>query len=71
MISFIKKNLDWFIIAFHSFILFFAIFVLITHMDISGWIFVFFLVYTIGVFCVKIRNTKTFKSYLNKLNIKR
>lgn len=71
MISFIKKHADWIIIAFHSFVLFSAMLVSITDMDISGWIFVFFTLYVVWVVYDKVKNTKTFKRYLKKLNIKK
>jgi membrane-bound acyltransferase YfiQ involved in biofilm formation len=49
MLSFLKKYFDWFVIAFHGVVLSFALFVSITNMDISGWIFVFFVAYFCGM----------------------
>lgn len=68
MISFIKKHADWFITAFHSFVLFFGMFVSITSTNISGWIFVFFAVYAIWVAYRQAKKTKTFKNFLNHFN---
>lgn len=70
MINFIKKNADWIIIAFHSFVLFLAMFVSITDMDISGWLFVFFFVYALWVGYTHGKKTKTFKKFLNKAKLK-
>jgi len=70
MINFIKKHADWFIIAFHSFVLVFAMLVSITDMDISGWIFVFFLFYVLWVAYTHGKKTKTFKKFLSKSKLK-
>jgi hypothetical protein len=71
MISFIKRNADWFITACHSFVLFFAMFVSITDMDISGWIFVFFAVYSGGYAFCHFKKTKTFKRWRDRFKIKK
>lgn len=70
MISFIKKHAEWITVASHSFVLFFAMFVAITNMDISGWIFVFFAAYTIGVAYSYAKKTKTFKRWCARFKIK-
>lgn len=64
MISFIKQHSVWIITACHSFVLFFAMFVSITSMDISGWIFVFFAVYSSVYAFGHLKKTKMFKRFM-------
>jgi amino acid transporter len=71
MLSFIKKNADWFIIASHSFMLFFVMFISITDMDISGWLFIFLIVYVLLIVYGKVKKTKTFKRWCARFKIKK
>lgn len=71
MISFIKKHAHWITVATHSFVLFFAMFVVVTNMNISGWIFVFFASYVVLVSYSYSKKTKTFKKWCSHFKIKK
>ena len=69
MISFIKKHANWITVASHSFVLFFAMFLVIMNIAISGWILMLFASYVIWIAYSYSKKTKTFKKWCSHFKI--
>jgi hypothetical protein len=71
MFNFFKQNATWFSIAFHSFVLFFAMFLSVTGMDVPVWVYGFLLIYLIYSVYSYLSKNKNFKKMFKNIKLKK